>query len=122
MSQRVVLAVNRDGVVTAIGPVANDKSIEQIRSQVEACGDQVRGVVRHLSWADFRAEVKRGPVPQGMPQRYRVVLTGKDGKHPPISTTPLSWEDAVEFAGDPGSEQVEVITEAEWQRRIGGAS
>lgn len=58
MSRRIVLAIDNEGAVVAIGPVATDESVEKIREQIEAAGWENYGVVRHSSVADFRAELK----------------------------------------------------------------
>lgn len=59
MSRRVVLAQDVTGEVVAVGPVARDGSVAELRDAIEAAGWTDRGPARYLSAAQFRAEVAK---------------------------------------------------------------
>lgn len=60
LTPRMVLAVDDEGAVVAIGPIGKDETIEQIRDLIEARGWENYGVVTRMSAENFKQDCKAG--------------------------------------------------------------
>jgi hypothetical protein len=53
---RTVIAITPAGAFRTLGPVSNDKSVDQLRADAEAAGLIVYGVAAHSTASQFRIE------------------------------------------------------------------
>lgn len=56
--KRVVLGIDDEGNVRAIGPVGVDDAVEALRDEVEDAGWEIHGVVTLDSLSAFRTEIR----------------------------------------------------------------
>jgi hypothetical protein len=72
MSGRRALVVRDDqGNMRTVGPVLNEASVSKLVAEVQAAGWTHLVTCRHLSAADFRAEMKGRPGPADDDSGYR---------------------------------------------------